>query len=347
MVRLTNHLELLLAEHDCVVIPGVGGFVMKTLPPVYNKEEHSFSPMRREIIFNRELTHTDGLLVSSYARTYGKAFEEAQAMVEKDVAELEAILNQHGKVILGTIGVLTREAEGRLLFAPADADVFAMPALPKAEEEEEKEPVLPAEEEETALPPSPRKNRWWAYMLAGAAIGMGVAWYLTLPEKVQEEPAFAPVPVEVPVPVEIEPVEIEPVELVETVEAEAPVKEEEGIREAKKEPISVAKKAELEAKVEGDTQVKSEGDAKGAGIGEVKKGKYYVVIGSFPNEKRALSTLKVYRKSGGKEDAGILHRDGRYRVYAGNYASRDEAKAALTRIWREGRYKDAWLLIQK
>jgi hypothetical protein len=326
MVRLTNHLEFLLAEHDCVVIPGIGGFVMRTLPSVYNREEHTFSPMSKEIVFNRELTHTDGLLVSSYARVYGKVFEEAQAMVEEDVAELEVALNQHGTVSLGSIGTLIRGEEGQLIFTagntePLGSDAyglppFSVPALPK------KDPVRAG------------RNRWLVSIIVVVAVMVaGAVWYITLPEK-QQEVADVPIPVDIPVPVEIQTVEVEEKTVEEkTVEEEiVEVEKKEVIREAKKEAISAVKKAELETK---ESSV-------------VKQGRYYVVIGSFPGEKKALSVLKAYKKSGRKTDsAGILHRDGRYRIYSGNYLTRADAHAALARIRRDERHKDAWLFIDK
>ncbi|MDR3129428.1 MAG: SPOR domain-containing protein [Tannerellaceae bacterium] len=323
MVRLTNHLEFLLAEHDCVVIPGIGGFVMRTLPSVYNKEEHSFSPMRKEIVFNCKLTHTDGLLVSSYAKIYGKVSEEAQTMVEEDVAELEAALNQCGKVSLGSIGTLARGEEGQLIFTTGNVDTlgsdtydlptFSIPALPptdkKAERLQQKKDAAHA-----------GRHKWLAPVIVAAAISAGLIWYMALPEKQQEETAFSTPPVEVSTPVEVE----------EKVKEEV-IKEKEVIREAKKETISATKKTELEAK----------------GSDAAKKGKYYVVIGSFPIEKKALTALKAYKRSGGKPNAGVLHRDGRYRVYAGNYAARADANAALAQIRRDMRYKDAWLFISK
>ncbi|MDR3137949.1 MAG: SPOR domain-containing protein [Tannerellaceae bacterium] len=325
MVRLTNHLEFLLAEHDCVVIPGIGGFVMRTLPSVYNKEEHSFSPMRKEIVFNHELTHTDGLLVASYARIYGKVFEEAQVMVEEDVAELTATLDQHGKVSLGTIGTLARGEEGKLIFTAGSeetsgTDVYGLPSFSI--------PVLPPEDSQEVHSPQKKeavhvkKNKWWGYAIAVAATVIGLIWYTTFPEnalfeKQQEGTAIPAVSEELPILEEVP-----------------------ALREAKKEVISADKKAELEAL---EAKVKKEVTS------EVKKGKYYVVIGSFPGEKKALSALKAYkRRSGGKTaNAGILHRDGRYRVYEGNYTTRTDAKAALARIRRNERHKDAWILIDK
>ena len=56
------HIERLLLVHDCVIIPGVGGFVLQTLSAKYQEKDHLFCPESKEIVFNPMLKHNDGLL---------------------------------------------------------------------------------------------------------------------------------------------------------------------------------------------------------------------------------------------------------------------------------------------
>ena len=65
MLRIITHIERLLLTHDCVILPKFGGFVLQTLPATYQEEEHLFRPMRKEVMFNVTLQHTDGLLSES------------------------------------------------------------------------------------------------------------------------------------------------------------------------------------------------------------------------------------------------------------------------------------------
>ena len=71
MLRIITHIERLLLTHDCVILPKFGGFVLQILPATYEEEEYSFRPMRKEVMFNVTLQHTDGLLSESYMQTYG------------------------------------------------------------------------------------------------------------------------------------------------------------------------------------------------------------------------------------------------------------------------------------
>ena len=65
MLRIITHIERLLLTHACVILPKFGGFVLQTLPATYQEEEHLFRPMRKEVMFNVTLQHTDGLLSES------------------------------------------------------------------------------------------------------------------------------------------------------------------------------------------------------------------------------------------------------------------------------------------
>ena len=58
MLRIITHIERLLLTHDCVILPKFGGFVLQILPATYEEEEHSFRPMRKEVMFNVTLQHT-------------------------------------------------------------------------------------------------------------------------------------------------------------------------------------------------------------------------------------------------------------------------------------------------
>ena len=118
MDRIIKHIERLLLQHDCVIIPDFGGFVLQSASAVYLDDEHSFTPARKEIIFNPTLTHNDGLLVESYMQEYSVDFEKAQQWTRKDVASMKSTLNENSELQLGKIGFFVKESE-RLLFMPA------------------------------------------------------------------------------------------------------------------------------------------------------------------------------------------------------------------------------------
>jgi hypothetical protein len=115
--RIIEHIERLLLRHDCVIIPDFGGFVLQSVPAVYRGEEHSFTPARKEIVFNPTLTHNDGLLTESYMQKYAVDFKTALQQVRKDVSVMKDTLDEDSEFQFGRIGLFMKE-EDRILFMP-------------------------------------------------------------------------------------------------------------------------------------------------------------------------------------------------------------------------------------
>ena len=118
MERIFEHIERLLLQHDCIIIPDFGGFVLQSISAEYLDVDHFFTPSRKEIIFNPTLTHNDGLLAESYMQQYTLNFAKAQSLVKKDVAEIKKRLDDNSELQFGTIGLFFKEDE-RLIFMPA------------------------------------------------------------------------------------------------------------------------------------------------------------------------------------------------------------------------------------
>ena len=152
MLRIITHIERLLLTHDCVILPKFGGFVLQILPATYEEEEHSFRPMRKEVMFNVTLQHTDGLLSESYMQTYGVDYRKAQLMLEEDIEALNVSLEQDKRITLGRIGTFSIGEEGQTIFTPGDSGVFNadsyglssfhFPVLRSLEEEREEVALL-------------------------------------------------------------------------------------------------------------------------------------------------------------------------------------------------------------
>lgn len=45
MIELAQHIEALLLENDCVIVPGLGGFVAHYTPAMRVAEENTFLPL--------------------------------------------------------------------------------------------------------------------------------------------------------------------------------------------------------------------------------------------------------------------------------------------------------------
>lgn len=105
-MELAQHIEALLLENDCVIVPGLGGFIAHSTPARRVEEEDIFLPPSRTIGFNPQLKLNDGVLVQSYMEVYATNFSDATKMVEKEVNELIALLHEEGKAELENVGEL-------------------------------------------------------------------------------------------------------------------------------------------------------------------------------------------------------------------------------------------------
>lgn len=99
MIELAQHIEVLLLENDCVIVPGFGGFIAHYAPAMRVAEENLFLPPTRTIGFNPQLTLNDGVLVQSYMAVYDTNFSDATKMVEKRWQNLSPLCMRMEKLI--------------------------------------------------------------------------------------------------------------------------------------------------------------------------------------------------------------------------------------------------------
>lgn len=163
MINLARHIEVLLLTNDCVIVPGLGGFLAQHVSARRVEEENLFLPPSRTIGFNAHLSMNDGLLVQSYMETYDDSFPEATKRVEEEVNELIEVLRKEGEYELNGIGTLSMNINGVYSFTPNQAGAlspylygfssFEMKALSDVAETEEIAPrrnvaVQPAKKNE-------------------------------------------------------------------------------------------------------------------------------------------------------------------------------------------------------
>ena len=128
MEALGRHIEALLQENDCVVLPSFGAFIAHTDAASYVNDEHAFFPPTRSLGFRRELTADDGLLTSYLMQKGSIGFSEARAVVDRYVDRLRDTLGVDGAVKLPGVGRLRQDIRGNITFEPATVSVTA-PAL--------------------------------------------------------------------------------------------------------------------------------------------------------------------------------------------------------------------------
>jgi nucleoid DNA-binding protein/cell division septation protein DedD len=117
-VDVTAFIRELLFGHDCVIVPGFGGFIGNYAPARIDKSSGTFYPPLKQISFNRNLNHNDGLLVGRISSTSGLNYGDARNIVEEFVTELRRKLEKGEKVVFDNIGSFQNNHEGNTQFEP-------------------------------------------------------------------------------------------------------------------------------------------------------------------------------------------------------------------------------------
>ena len=125
MIQLGRHIEILLLDNDCVIVPDFGGFVAHHVSARYDQDDHMWLPPMRTLGFNPQLRINDSLLVQSYVNAYDISYPEALRRIEDETNELRQQLDADGCYELPDVGVLTINSEGNLEFEPCEAGILS------------------------------------------------------------------------------------------------------------------------------------------------------------------------------------------------------------------------------
>ncbi len=116
--RLAKHIESLLVRDECVVVRGLGAFILEKKSAYWQKDELLAYPPSVALHFNQNLNHQDGLLEQRYAEVYAVSQRRARLMIEQDVRALNTQLLEHSVVILEGLGELKLSQAGVISFEP-------------------------------------------------------------------------------------------------------------------------------------------------------------------------------------------------------------------------------------
>lgn len=116
MEKFCNHIERLLAQHDYVVVPNLGGFVVQTESAVLLSDH--ITPPLSTIGFNPLMHHADGLLAIEIARSEQISYRMAMETIEKKVEILKSELNSAKFIQFGNLGAFYQNDHGDLIFSP-------------------------------------------------------------------------------------------------------------------------------------------------------------------------------------------------------------------------------------
>jgi hypothetical protein len=117
-VDITPFIRELLFGHDCVIVPGFGGFIGNYNEARLDKTADTFYPPARLISFNRNLSHNDGLLIGKISESLNVNYRDAREITEEFVVNIRRKIERGDKVLFDKIGVFFHDHEGNLQFDP-------------------------------------------------------------------------------------------------------------------------------------------------------------------------------------------------------------------------------------
>jgi nucleoid DNA-binding protein len=169
---ITPFIRELLFGHDCVIIPGFGGFIGNYTPARIDKSSGMFYPPVKQISFNRNLNHNDGLLTGKVSESLKLNYGDARNLVEQFSDDIKAKLNRGEKVMFDHIGSFINNHEGNAQFEPdSDANYnlnsFGLTAFQVTPLEgfDVRKRIIPHKEKETSGQTNFRKYLWRAAVI--------------------------------------------------------------------------------------------------------------------------------------------------------------------------------------
>lgn len=343
MKELLAHIENLLPEHDCVVVPGLGGFVQNEVPAHIDSANDLFYPASKEIGFNARLTFNDGLLAQAYQQTYRISFEEANIKIHKDLQELQDSLNEGKFVSLGNIGRIRKNDQGQIVFHPDNKNFyfpesfgltpFSYPSLKIRQENEIRKELLIKKRKEDEFIHIRMRRRSFQNLTIGAAACLFML-LLSKPvgnlPNVSNQEAFlmhnclvSPEPTQNNTP------------NIQTISSKNAVK-------------PAADEYRQPEKTEVKNTINTETESLGTSKALKSKRNYYIVVSSFPEKEPAQEWLRTKRHHALFSSAGVIEKDGHSRVYIRKFRIKKEAEAFLTKFRANNEvYASAWLFSAK
>ncbi|RGX85171.1 HU domain-containing protein [Bacteroides intestinalis] len=376
MIELAQHIEALLLENDCVIVPGLGGFVAHYAPATRVEEENIFLPPTRIIGFNPQLKMNDGLLVQSYMSVYGTNFSDATKIVEREVDELIAALHEEGKVDLPNVGEVRYTIYDTFDFAPYDnkittpylygLDAFEMQelsALEKPQAEKDTFSLVPATTPKEKRTFAVRFNRAYLTNAAAVAAVIILSFFFSTPienTEVIEENYATLLPDELFEKIEKQSLAITPIVLKQNTPARKTANKQTGTQKKVVAPVAVREvKVAKEPTVSTETKAKEQAShsvatttdapkqnvqpAAAKPVVAAPKRPYHIIIASVGTEKDA-EAMAAQLVAKGFSGAKAIVGDGKMRVSIESCGTEVEAYQALARIRENETYKNAWVL---
>lgn len=117
-VNIWSLVNSLLYNHNCVIVPNLGGFLAHQQSATIDPVSMVINPPAKTITFNAQLKLNDGLLATKVADYLKINYVDAIKIIETEVANFDHLLNYNGQIALPGLGIFTHNVDKNLVFAP-------------------------------------------------------------------------------------------------------------------------------------------------------------------------------------------------------------------------------------
>ena len=330
MIELERHIEILLLDNDCVIVPDFGGFMAHHVDARFDERDYTFIPPLRTLGFNPKLTMNDSLLAQSYVEAYDISYPEAVKRISDEVREVRERISHDGSYELHNIGVISINDDGNYEFEPCEAGILTpglyglgsfvfKPISATAEQEETAQDAAASMADDTedktiSIRLSLLRN------LAAACIA--IIAFLLLPKPLDNYTAqTAGTTIDTGMLDRIMPKGVTTgTDVVKNIDVRKVIKE----AKATKETVEEAGKPTAE-------------------VTKTEETCYVIVLASKVGKKNAEAYAQTLRNKGYEEARAVTRTNGSKVVY-GNYSSQEEAQQALRDLRSKSEFADGWVM---
>ncbi len=345
MASIEKYIEKLLLKHDCVIMPGLGGFVTHYEASYRDDESGLFYPPTRTIGFNARLKINDGLLVQAYMQAYDTNYPEANRMVERETERIKEILHTQGAYEFDNLGVLELKADNVLLFTPKNQGGIVAPTLygldayisvPYVAPVEETAPAETAEDETCRQNDAVesnvsrthyviRLNKAIAHYVAAAVLA--IVFYLAFPMSVANQTQK----------------DIHGLTTANGAMYGFPIQNLLG-QDAERQPMAKPTVPSRSARNASDS-IKSQPEKQTIVNPETKKASYFTIVLASSIKQANAEIFVGQLRDKGLDQAKVFHKNKMIRVIYSSYPTEQKAREALNSLRDIEVFENAWILL--
>ncbi len=330
MQNLNKYISGLLFIHDCVILPGFGGFVTNYHKAEHNELNNTFLPPKKDVMFNKNLTYNDGLLINYLAKNRNIPYKKAEKLIRDEVQRAWLTLDKTGKVNFEGVGNFEYDKNGKLIFTPENSENFLPDSyglysfrFPPLNYQKNAHNIIPLYNHTSTMNESVKKTLKWAAAAVTVTI-LSIAALIPI-QKHNQANQTAGYSFNIP--------EEKSIEDIHSAMAVADTNMEEVITKNTDKRLALFYSEDVSVNTDDIKKQNTDGYI------------FHIIGGSYKDNANATEHAEQFRKKG--FDAVVLNTDNLYRISLCRYNDKVNALHELRRIRSEEHNDKVWMLAQK